>query len=77
MKRTVTKEKFKKRNEIFLDETKRNAILLFFVFRETSEILRTNFFVSLCFVFRETKKKMPNGNPTWGVGRYSLVDQSR
>jgi hypothetical protein len=37
-------------------ETKRNEISQFFVFRETSEISRNNFFVSLCFVFRETKK---------------------
>jgi hypothetical protein len=34
------------------------------MFRETSEISRNNFFVSLCFVFRETKKRMRNGNPT-------------
>jgi hypothetical protein len=36
------------------NETKRNFAV--FVFRETSEISRNNFFVSLCFVFRETKK---------------------
>jgi hypothetical protein len=28
---------------------------LFLLFRETSEISRNNFFVSLCFVFREKK----------------------
>jgi hypothetical protein len=44
-----------KRNFTF-HETKRNEILLFFVFCETSKISRNNFFVSLCFVFRETKK---------------------
>jgi hypothetical protein len=42
-----------KRNFTF-DETKRNEISLFLLFRETSEISRNNFFVSLCFVFRET-----------------------
>jgi hypothetical protein len=50
-----------KRNFTF-DETKRNFAV--FVFRETSEISRNNCFVSLCFMFRETKKRMRNGNPT-------------
>jgi hypothetical protein len=45
-----------KRNETKRNETKRNEISLFLLFRETSEISRNNFFVSLCFVFRETKK---------------------
>jgi hypothetical protein len=38
------------------NKTKRNEISLFLLFRETSEISRNNFFLSLCFVFRETKK---------------------
>jgi hypothetical protein len=54
------KTKITKRNEILLltkqNETKRNEISLFILFRETSEISRNNFFVSLCFVLRETKK---------------------
>jgi hypothetical protein len=49
------KKKFTKRNEILL-LTKRYEISLFILFRETSEISRNNFVVSLCFVFRETKK---------------------
>jgi hypothetical protein len=51
-------KKITKQNEILLwrNKMKRNEILLFFVFRETSKILQNNFFVSLCFVFRETKK---------------------
>jgi hypothetical protein len=53
-----------KRNFTF-DKMKRNKISLFFVFRETSEISRNNFFVSLCFVFSETKKRMRNGNPNF------------
>jgi hypothetical protein len=61
-------KKITKRNEILLltkqNETKRNEISLFILFRETSEISRTKFFVSHCFVFRETKKRMRNGNPT-------------
>jgi hypothetical protein len=47
------------------DETKRNEISLFLLFRETSKITRIKFFVLLCFVFRETKKRMQNGNPTY------------
>jgi hypothetical protein len=55
-------EKITKQNEILL-LTNRNKILLFILFRETSEISRNNFFVLLCFMFRETKKMMRNGNP--------------
>jgi hypothetical protein len=61
------KEKFTKRNKILhltkQNETKRNEISQFILFRETSKISRNNFVVSLCFVFRETKKRMRNGNP--------------
>jgi hypothetical protein len=46
------------------NKMKRNEISLFFVFRETSEISRNSFFVSLCFMFRETKK---------GCEMYTLV----
>jgi hypothetical protein len=45
------------------DEMKQNEILLFLLFRETIEILRNNFFVSLFCVLRN-KKRMRNGNPS-------------
>jgi hypothetical protein len=67
----VTKQENKyetKRNFTFY-ETKRNEISLFLLFRETSEISRNKFFVSLCFVFRETKKRMRNGNPNFILNR--------
>jgi hypothetical protein len=35
---------------------KQNEILLFLLFHETIEISQNNFFVSLFFVFRKTKK---------------------
>jgi hypothetical protein len=47
------------------DETKRNFAIL--LFRETCEISRNNFVVSLCFMFHETKKRMRNGNPSIGI----------
>jgi hypothetical protein len=57
------KKNYETERTFTFDETKRNEILLFILFRETSEISRNKFFVSLCFVFRETKKIMRNGNP--------------
>jgi hypothetical protein len=65
--RNETRKKSTKRNKILLltkqNETKPNEISLFLLFRETSEISRKKFFVPLCFVFRETKQRMRNGNP--------------
>jgi hypothetical protein len=73
------KKKVTKRNEILLlkkqNETKRNEISLFLLFRETSEISRNKFFVSLCFVFRETKKMMRNGNPTCFASKRNFAKQ--
>jgi hypothetical protein len=60
------KKKITKQNEILL-LTKRNEISLFLLFRETSEISRNKCFVSLCFVFREQKKRMRNGNPSENI----------
>jgi hypothetical protein len=74
-------EKITKRNEILLlmkqNETKRNEISLFLLFRETSEISRNNFVVSLCFVFREIKKRMRNGNPRWTFRPGDLLSWGR
>jgi hypothetical protein len=56
-----------KRNFTF-DETKRNEMKRNFVVYFVSQNKRNfakQFFVSLCFVFRETKKRMRNGNPNW------------
>jgi hypothetical protein len=53
-----------KRNFTF-DETKRN-FAVYFVSRNKQNFAK-QFFVSLCFVFRETMKMMRNGNPTFGL----------
>jgi hypothetical protein len=47
------KKEFTKQNEI-LPFTKQNFAS--FLFRETRKMSRNNFFVSICFVFQETKK---------------------
>jgi fumarate reductase subunit C len=59
---TKQEKNYETKRNFTSDETKRNKISLFLLFRETSKISRNKFFVSLCFVFRETKKRMRNGN---------------
>jgi hypothetical protein len=63
-----------KRNFTY-NETKQNFAV--FLFRETSEILRNNLFVLHCFLFRETKKRKRNGNPTLKRYRYRLNFDAR
>jgi hypothetical protein len=60
---TKPEKVYETKRNFTLDETKRNEISLFFLFRETSEISRNKFFVSHSFVFRETEKRKRNGNP--------------
>jgi hypothetical protein len=53
---TKQEKKYETKFYFWRNKTKRNEISLFLLFRETSEISRNKFVVSLCFVFRETKK---------------------
>jgi hypothetical protein len=59
-----TKKIYETKRNFTVDETKRSETKFrCFWFRETSEISRNKFYVSLCFVFRETKKKDAKWKP--------------
>jgi hypothetical protein len=65
--RNETRKRLRNETKFYFwrNKTKRNEISLFIFDSRNKRNFAKQFFVSLCFVFRETKKRMRNGNPKW------------
>jgi hypothetical protein len=78
--RNETRKKLRNETNFYFWRKKRNETKFrcLFCFAKQAKFRETIFFVSLCFMFRETKKMMRNGNPTRATGQtiFTLIERT-